>query len=308
MGNKHIRDYDMKDKVVIVTGANTGIGKATATYLAKAGAHVVMACRSRERGEKAVTDITQVVPDGKLELMLLDLSNLENILSFVETFRRNHTQLHVLINNAGVVLTKNSMSRYGIEEMLAVNHLGTFFLTTNLLSILETSHGRVVSVASDAHSFSGSLSKEKLDHKHEQNKIGNEPGAVGTMKQYGFTKLCNILFTRQLNKNLREQNSSVIVFSVHPGWVETELGRDGKGSFVQKLEHMVAKTPQDGAVPSLFCACDPNLTVKESGNYYDGISSKGSLKGYAESDEDAKLLWDWTQETIERIKREGEKI
>jgi len=203
------------------------------------------------------------------------------------------------VNNAGVVLTKNQLSKYDLEEMLTVNHLGTFLITMNLLDIIETSKGRIVTVASDAHSFSGKLTKEKLEQPFIKDSIGTEPGAFATMQQYGLTKLCNILFIRELNKELRKKNSSILVFSINPGWVETELGGDGKGSFVRAIESLVAQTPQEGSYPSFYCACDPSVTIAESGSYYDGVAKKGALKDYAKNDDDAKFLWDWSLQKLE---------
>jgi len=126
-------------------------------------------------------------------------------------------------------------------------------------------------------------------------------GPGETMEQYGLTKLCNILCVRQLAKFLSSQQSTVAAFSVHPGWVETELGADHKGGFIRAIESVVAKTPEEGAYPSVFCACDPGLVIDQKlyGNYYSGINEKGSLKKYAKDDTAAQLLWDWTEKQLQ---------
>jgi len=299
MGNKSCPSYDMSNKTVIVTGANSGIGKATSLLIAKSGAHVVMACRSKERGKAALDEIKTVVPEAKLELMSVDLGDFDSIVNFCAEYKKTHNTLDVLVNNAGVVLAKWQKSKYELEEMFTVNHLGTALMTMSFLDILEKNNGRIVTVASNAHVFSSELTKERLmGHPFTQEEIGTEPGAMTTMKQYGFTKLCNILFTNELNKELRNRKSTVSVFAVHPGWVESGLGGDGKGFFMKTIESIVAKTPEEGSYPSFFCACDPSLTIKDSGGYYDGISSLGSLKDYAQDEAAAKILWDYTMQTL----------
>jgi len=280
-----------------VTGANTGLGKGTATQLLRSGCHVVMACRSKERGQAALDDLKQQIPEASIELMLVDLGDPDSIITFCKAFKESHQHLDVLVNNAGVVLQKRTMAKKyaAVEEMLSVNHLGTFLITHHLLDILEKSHGRVVTVASGAHSFCGKLKLEMLNLVVPEEDLGKEPGIVGTMSQYGFTKLCNILFMRQLNYELRNKSSTIMAFPVDPGWVDSELGnKDGKPWYVRSVETFMARSPEEGAYSSVYCACDPKLTVEQSGGYYDGVESFGSLKDYATSDEDAKILWDWT--------------
>jgi len=122
-------------------------------------------------------------------------------------------------------------------------------------------------------------------------------GVAETMERYGFTKLCNILFVRHLVSKVQQEKSPLFVFSVHPGWVETDIGGDDKGSFIRAFESLVAKTPEDGAISSVYCACDPAVVSAKSknGGYYEGVDTKGKLKDYAKDSETAKDLWEWTE-------------
>jgi retinol dehydrogenase-14 len=299
MGNK-LPVYDMNNKTVIVTGANSGIGKATTIHLAQAGANVVMACRSKEKGQSALEEIKKEVPDAKLELMRVDLADFDSIISFCKEFKETHRELDVLINNAGIVTAKNSISKYGVEEMLTVNYLGTFLITHHLLDLIELTKGRVVSVTSVAHSFPGKLTLEKLNYVAPEDKIGTDMGLIDTMKQYGLTKLCVILFTQKLNSDLRGRSEFTRVYAVHPGWVETNIGSQDKGHLINGIESVFTKSAEEGAYPSVYCACDPDLTTQESGGYYDGVNHKGHLMYFASKDqeEDARTLWDWTTDKL----------
>jgi len=130
-------NIDMNGKVVMITGANSGIGKETAIELAKMGANIVMVCRSRERGEKALEKIKEMANSEKIELLIADLADQSSIRKMVERFKKSHDKLHVLINNAGVMLSKRTTTPEGYERTFAINHLGHFLLTNLVLDMLK---------------------------------------------------------------------------------------------------------------------------------------------------------------------------
>jgi len=294
----------MKGKVVIVTGANTGIGRATAAQLASMGATVVMACRSLERGGAAAEQIRNEVVNANVDVMHLDLADWESVKKFAREFGEKYQKLHVLINNAGIINSTFSKTKYGVETVMLVNHIGPVLLTLQLREYLEKvgkeeGPPRIVMVASEAHTFAGGkITKEKLDF--DPAREGSSLGMSETMTQYGLTKLCNILFTRHYAALLAKENSPIFIFAVHPGWVETELGRDDKGPIIRTIESLVAKTPELGARPSVYCACDPDLVSDGtlSGGYYVGVREKGKLPSYCTDQQDAQMLWDWTNAVL----------
>ncbi len=145
---------DMDGKVVIITGANSGIGKETTLALSRMNAQVVMVCRNEKKGQEVLQEIKKEIPNGKIELMICDLSSQDSIRQFVTTFNETHDRLDVLINNAGVMLFKREVTPDGYENMFAINHLGPFLLTNLLLDKLKASApSRIVIVASEAERF-----------------------------------------------------------------------------------------------------------------------------------------------------------
>jgi len=303
MGNT-LPVYKMENKICVVTGGNTGIGKATSLKLAQFGAKVILACRSVDKANTAKAEIEKAVPNAQIEVMKLDLSDFDSIKEFVANFKEKYDHLDVLINNAGIVKSAFEKATCGYESTFVTNHVGVHLLTVLLLDHLEktpltdskdTINGpRIVTVASHAHTFAPALKIEQLTNVDES----HFSGMTSAMEVYGRTKLCNILFTLHLNSLIKQYNSKIVVSSVHPGWVKTELGRERGDSIVANLvtglENAVAKTPEDGAIPSLFAACDPSINGI-SGEYYDGINNKGTLKDYAKDTEMASKLWDFTE-------------
>ncbi|MFV1999852.1 MAG: SDR family NAD(P)-dependent oxidoreductase, partial [Acidimicrobiia bacterium] len=207
---------DMTGKVFMITGANSGIGKATAMAIAGMGADIVMVCRDRGRGEQALQDITSQ-GDGNVELLLADLSSQEQITRVAAQFLSEERPLHVLVNNAGVTLNKRSETEDGIESTFAINHLGPFLLTDLLLDVLKGSApSRIVTVSSSAHMM-GWLDFEDI----------NSERKYGGMRVYGKSKLANILFTAELAKRL--EGTGVTANAAHPGPVASNFGRNNDG-------------------------------------------------------------------------------
>jgi NAD(P)-dependent dehydrogenase (short-subunit alcohol dehydrogenase family) len=247
----------MQGKVCMVTGANSGIGKASALELAQRGAIVVMVCRDRARGEQARSEITTKSGNNAVDLLLADLSSQQFIRQLVENFQQHYTQLHVLINNAGATFPgRRRESVDGLEMTLAVNYLAPFLLTNLLLDRLTASApARIVNLSSAAHT-SGSLQMDDLQaEKHYR-----------PMRTYPQAKLAVVLFTYELARRL--QGTGVTANCLHPGFVATHFAQRDVGPAFRLLVKVLGSfgtSPQEGANTSIYLACSP-----EVGNLYIG--------------------------------------
>uniref|UniRef100_A0A6P4FQB5 Retinol dehydrogenase 11 isoform X1 n=1 Tax=Drosophila rhopaloa TaxID=1041015 RepID=A0A6P4FQB5_DRORH len=213
-GEKFRKQTDETGKVVIVTGGNTGLGKETVIELARRGATVYMACRNIEKGDRARKEIVKETGNPNVFSRECDLSSLDSIRKFVEDFKKEQRELHVLINNAGVFWEPRRLTKEGFEMHLGVNHMGHFLLTNLLLDVLERSApSRVVVVASKAHER-GQIQKEDIN-----SKVFYDEGVA-----YCQSKLANILFTRELAKRLK--GTGVTVNALNPGIADTEIARN----------------------------------------------------------------------------------
>ncbi|XP_076146240.1 retinol dehydrogenase 12 isoform X1 [Alosa pseudoharengus] len=270
----------LDEKTVIITGANTGIGKETARDLAKRGARIIMACRDLERGEWAREEIVEDSGNQNVVLKKLDLSSTKSIREFAELINKEEKQLNILINNAGVMLCPYSKTADGFEMQIGVNHLGHFLLTFLLLDLIKRSApARIVNVASVAHTWGGI----QLDD------INSEKG-YNARRAYGQSKLANILCTRSLARRL--QGSGVTVYSLHPGVVRTELWRhlSAPVRLAVRVFSACTKTSSQGAQTSIYCAVDPALE-EESGGYYSDCAPARCSRA-ARDDEMAERLWE----------------
>src|SRR5206468_2678081 len=203
----------MQGKICMVTGTNSGIGKATALALAQMGATVVMVCRDRARGEEAKSEITTKSRKNAVDLLQADLSSQQSIRQLVENFQHHSTHLHVLINNAGAAFTGRRETVDGLEMMFAVNYLAPFLLTNLLLDMLKASApARIVNVSSASHK-SGYIQMDDLQaEKHSR-----------PMRAYGQSKLAIVLFTYELARRL--QGTGVMANCLDPGFVATNIGQ-----------------------------------------------------------------------------------
>lgn len=178
-----------RGKIDLVTGANSGLGFEITRALARKEARVVMACRSEIRGKQALKRITDQVPEAKLELMLLDLSSLDEVKKFSQTFKERYDKLHLLFNNAGVMIPPYQKTKDGFELQFGVNHLAHFALTGQLMPLLKnTTNARVVTTSSRA-SMRGQIHFEDFNFKNGYN----------DWKAYGQSKLANLMFGMELN-------------------------------------------------------------------------------------------------------------
>lgn len=249
----------MKDKVVLVTGANSGLGKMTALGLAKMGATVVMVCRSQERGEAARKEIMAAIGSSSVDLLLADLSSQQSVRQLAQDFKAKYQRLHVLVNNAGGVFMSRSVSIDGIEYSLAFNHLAPFLLTHLLLDVLKASApARIVNVTTRLFANSA-IHFDDLQF---------EKRRYSGFQAYTETKLGNILFTYELAPKL--QGTDVTVNCVHPGIFKSNFGSQGMPAFMRILSALsrpFMATAEQAAARVLYVATAPELEGV-SGKYY----------------------------------------
>ncbi|XP_059182879.1 retinol dehydrogenase 12, like [Centropristis striata] len=267
-------------KTVVITGANTGIGKETAIDLAKRGAKILMACRDPERGQAAVKEVIENSGNENVVFMKLDLADSKSIRECAEAINKGEPQLNILINNAGVMVCPYGKTADGFEMQIGVNHFGHFLFTYLLIDLIKKSApARIVTVSSMAHSW-GSINLEDINSEKSYDKKG----------AYSQSKLANILFTRSLAKRL--EGTGVTAYSLHPGVVQTDLWRhlSGPQAFVMKMVSPFTKNSSQGAQTSIYCAVEPSLE-KESGGYYSDCAP-ATPSAAAQNDEVAQKLWD----------------
>lgn len=247
----------MNGKTVLVTGANSGMGKATVAALADMGAAVVMLCRSEERGRQALDEIIQQ-PGRNVRLMLCDLGSMKSIRSFAQQFKAECGQLDVLINNAGVITLDRRETADGLELQFGVNHIGHFMLTLLLLTLLKkSSDGRIVMVGSGAHKV-GKLYFDDYNLKK-----------YNVVKAYGQSKLANLLFVRELDRRLKARGIPIVVNCAHPGAVATQMGVDRNTHFGKSIVAVLKPfflTPEQGARTAVYLASKDADGV--SGQYF----------------------------------------
>lgn len=272
-------------KTVLITGANTGIGKETALELATRGARVIMACRNVEKGEEAAASIRAAFSKADVEVRELDLADTCSIRAFAQKFLREVNQLHILINNAGVMMCPYTKTVDGFEMHIGVNHLGHFLLTSLLIGLLKRSApARIVVVSSLAHNF-GWIRFHDL---HSQ-------GSYNSGLAYCQSKLANVLFTRELARRL--QGSNVTVNSVHPGTVNSDLTRHSTlMMIVFTVCSMFLKTPREGAQTSIYCAVADELQSISGKHFSDCAPAFVAPQG--RSEETARRLWDTSCELL----------
>ncbi|NVM37066.1 MAG: SDR family oxidoreductase [Candidatus Lokiarchaeota archaeon] len=272
----------MEDKICMITGANSGIGKATVIGLAKLNATVIMVCRNKERGELARNEIITQTGNKNIDLFLCDLSSLEQIRKLVAEFKEKYQNLHILINNAGVMLKKRILSVDGFEMNFAVHVLAPFLLTNLLLDVLRKSApSRIINVASAAHK------RAKMDFDDLQSE--NKKYRLFTV--YGISKLAEMLFTYELSRKI--DGTGVTANAVHPGVVNTNLGRD-QSKFSQWFARKFFKSPEEGAQTSKYLASSPEVEGITGKYFVNKQPKQSSEESY--SLEYAEKLWKFCKE------------
>ena len=274
---------DQTDRVVLVTGANSGIGLEATRMLAQRGATVVLACRTRSKAEAARDSILIDAPAAEVSLVDLDLSSLASVSAAATEFTERFDRLDLLLNNAGVMATPYRRTVDGFELQFATNHLGHFALTGHLLpTLLATPASRVVSVSSLAHKM-GKIDFDDLQSEHGYRAWG----------AYGQSKLANLLFTFELQQRLAAIGADTIAVAAHPGISDTNLAGSSGGiagtlmSLTKPFAKVFSQNSHAGALPTVRAATDPAV---RGGEYYgpSGFMEQRGLPKRVESNASAK--------------------
>lgn len=255
----------MKNKSCLITGANSGIGLATAIGLARQGAQVIIVSRHAQRGEEAVHKIKEETGNSAVELLIADLSSLQDIRNLAKQFNGRYHKLDVLINNAGGLFPKQETSVDGFEMTFALNYLAPFLLTHLLLDALKVSEaGRIVNVASRVQS-------KQLNW----NELGQpKTSRYSSMDAYGKAKTALIMMTYYMAKQLTDRN--VTVNALHPGVIYTPQATKVAPNFLKPLAKLFMRSPEQGAATSLYLASSPEVE-KVTGQYYSSMRAKRSV-------------------------------
>jgi retinol dehydrogenase-12 len=249
------------ERTVVVTGANTGIGKATALALARQGWRVYVASRSRDKGQEAVASIKAAAGSDSVFFLALDLADLSSVRSGAEAFLARGEPLHVLVNNAGVAGVRG-LTKQGFELMFGVNHLGHFLLTQLLLDRLTSSApARVVTVASDAHYQARGIDWEA---------VRRPTRGITGLGEYAVSKLANVLFSQELAR--RTAGTGVTTYALHPGVVASDIWRRVPWPVRPLMTRRMLSVDQ-GAATSLYCATSPEV-AEASGLFYDKCAER----------------------------------
>ncbi|MCT8138957.1 SDR family oxidoreductase [Anaerobacillus sp. CMMVII] len=285
---------DLTEKVIIVTGANSGIGLEAAKILSQQGAQVILAVRNRQKGEEAIASILNGNKEAKVEVMDLDLSDLNSVRTFAQAFLEQYNSLDLLINNAGVMTPPYERTKEGFELQFGSNHLGHFALTGLLLPLLKkTSNSRVVTLSSIAHR-GASIDFDNLD------------GSKGykAMKFYRQSKLANLLFAKELDNRLKQHGLPTISIGCHPGITSTNLFKFGKrdsSNLLKTLLKWFFQPVEMGVLPTIYAATSEGLR----GGEYIGPDGRGNRTGNPAIETPAanvynqemmKKLWDTSEE------------
>jgi NAD(P)-dependent dehydrogenase (short-subunit alcohol dehydrogenase family) len=238
---------DQQGRLAIVTGANSGIGFETARVLAEKRATVIMACRNLDKANPKADEIRAAHPGCSIEVMKLDLSNLDSVREFANSFKAKHTRLDLLINNAGIMVPPYGKTAQGFETQFGVNHLGHFALTGALLDVIvDTPGSRIVTVSSVAH-YMGRIDFSDL----------NWDNGYKAQAAYGQSKLANLLFTYELQRRLAAAGKDTLAVAAHPGWTSTNLQEHAPS--VKFMNRFFGQEPLMGALPTLYAATESDV-------------------------------------------------
>lgn len=261
-------------KTVLITGANSGLGFEAARLLAARGAAVIMAVRTRAKGEAATSQIRAAVPGAQVQLATLDLADLASIGRFAEDIRDSHDRLDALINNAGVMAIPRRLTADGFETQFGTNHLGHFALTGLLLPLLQrTPAARVVTMSSGVHVL-GRINFADLQSQH----------GYSDWRAYAQSKLANLLFAYELQRRLAWAGAGAISLAAHPGYAATNLQlvgpamyrSKGRQAMMSASNRIVAQSAAMGALPAVYAATAPSA---QGGEYY-GPGGPFGIRGF----------------------------
>jgi NAD(P)-dependent dehydrogenase (short-subunit alcohol dehydrogenase family) len=283
----------MQGKVVVITGANTGVGLETAVGVAAQGATTVLACRNQAKAEAAAHEVTQRTWNDDVHTVSLDLADLASVCKAADEILTRWDRLDVLDNNAGGTWSERQETAQGLEYTMGVCHIAHFYLTSLLLDRLQTTApSRVINVTSVGHhaAFKGM----RFDD------LQSEKGYDG-MEVYCRAKLANVLFTRELAR--RAAGSGLTANTAHPGWVRSRFGMDGdttgKSAFGFRAMRPFQISPRTGAKTSVYLATSPDVATR-TGEYW--VRSKpGHMGKHARDDAAAQRLWDESERLLASV-------
>lgn len=274
----------MQGKTVLISGANAGIGFASAKALLNKGAQVVMFCRNMQKAEEARKELVELTKNDQIDIFQVDFESFQSIEKACNALLAKYKTLDVLLNNAGATYSDFELTKDGIERTMAVNHFGYYLMAYYLLPALKNAeNARIVNVASKAH-YGVTLNFDTI----------NKPEGYMVFKQYQYSKLANVLFTKKLAKLLEPHN--ITVNCLHPGVVKTQIGNKSANwfhSFAWSVFAFFGLNPDKGAETSVYLASSDEVK-NTTGKYFD------KCKPYDGSDvaRDEKLrdeLWAWTE-------------
>lgn len=280
---------DMHGKVILITGATNGIGKVAALELAKMGATVVIVGRNPSKTADVLREIRHASASDSADMIVADLSLLSGMRKAADTFRERYDRLDVLVNNAGALFARRSVTADGYEATFALNHLSYFVITNALLDMLQASApARIINTSSGAHM--GAVRGINFDDLHSEKRYT----AFGA---YAQSKLANVLFTRELARRL--QGTGVTANSLHPGFVNTGFGKNGSNGIVAmafRLITLVGRTPEKGAETLIYLASSPAV-ADVSGQYFVD-NQPAAISKAAQDDEQARRLWQVSEQMV----------
>ena len=265
---------NQQGRVVIVTGATSGLGKSAAKILTAKGATVVMAVRNTVKGEEVLNEIASGMPNHSTSVMKLDLSSLKSVKDFSEEFMSRFDRLDVLINNAGIMFCPYSKTEDGLEIQMGTNHFGHFALTGRLMPVLKaTSNARIVVTSSIGHQM-GNIDVDDINW---------ESRSYKTRSAYGDSKLANLYFAYEFARMFSNDDEAPRMTVAHPGWTSTELQRHS--GLMRFLNLLFSQEPDMGVLPTLRAAFDEDA---KAGDYF-GPSGWMEFKGNPKKVQSNKL-------------------
>ena len=278
---------DLAGKNALVTGANTGLGLETARVLALRGAHVTLACRNLDKAQRAARSLVDAaagrIDASQLELLQLDLNSLASTRRSAGEFNSRSRPLHLLINNAGIMIPVERRTEDGFEAHLGINHLAHFLFTNLILEALQAAGGARVVVLSSSAMGMATLTPALEDLNWQQRKFNG-------FRSYGDSKLMNLMFARELNR--RQEQNSIVANALHPGVIATELARDQSLPFmllgIFALPFM--KSVPQGAATSVFVATSPQY-ARRGGLFFSDCQEKKPLHKLALDNQVSGALW-----------------
>jgi len=280
----------MEHKIVVLTGGNAGIGKATAKGLAEKGATLILGCRNQAKAQKAVEEIQKTTGNEQVQTYPLDLASFESIRRFAATVKERHARVDVLLNNAAALSNTFQTTKEGFELQIGVDHIGHFLLTQELLPLIQKSAApRIINVSSNGH-YRGAIDFDSFR---------NPPKNYSLLDAYCQAKLANVLFTRELARRY----PGIASYALHPGFVRTHLGVKSSGwlvSLVWNLLRPFMIPASKGAQTSIYLASSPEV-AGPSGTFFDENQQPKRAAKLAQDEALAQKLWEKTDEWVQQF-------